>query len=273
MRRQRPQGGHVIRLTVDLTAAAEAAERAMHGAGLPLYRRGAMLVRPLMLDAHTFGGGRAKTIGLIAVPTILLRSYMGQAAAFEKFDGRGKDWVSCKPPIDVAELILGRAGHWPFEEIRGVLAAPSMRPDGSILRQPGFDPATGMYLIDPPAMPDIPDKPTQQDACQALAVLDSLLDSFPGRATTTPRGRLVDAGFADHARLPADGADALRVGAYAWHRQELPVRPGGCARDRLPVRCHGGRQGRGGTREAAELGGARRYAGGRNRQRQPAARR
>ena len=46
--------------------------------------------------------------------------------------------MSCKPPIDVAELILGRAGHWPFEEIRGVLAAPSMRPDGSILRPAGI---------------------------------------------------------------------------------------------------------------------------------------
>ena len=54
-----------------------------------------------------------------------------------------------------------------------------MRPDGSILRRPGFDPATGMYLIDPPAMPDIPDKPTHQDACQALAMLDSLLGGFP----------------------------------------------------------------------------------------------
>ena len=151
----------------------------MHGAGLPLYRRGAMLVRPLLLDAHTFGDGRVKTIGLISAPTILLRSYMGQAAAFEKFDARGKDWVSCKPPIDVAELILGRAGHWPFEEIRGVLAAPSMRPDGSILHRAGFDQATGMYLIDPPPMPDIPDAPTHQDACQALTVLDSLLDSFP----------------------------------------------------------------------------------------------
>lgn len=173
------RSGHVIRLTVDLTAAAEAAERAMHGAGLPLYRRGAMLVRPLVLDAHTFGGRRVKTIGLIAAPTILLRSYMGQAAGFEKFDGRGKAWVSCKPPIDIAELILGRAGHWPFEEIRGVLAAPSMRPDGSILHRPGFDPATGMFLVDPPAMPDIPEQPTHQDARQALAVLDSLLESFP----------------------------------------------------------------------------------------------
>jgi hypothetical protein len=171
--------GPVIRLSTDLTAAAESAERSILGAGLPVYRRSALLVRPLILDAYTFDGNRAKTVGLLAVPTIMLRGYMGQAATFEKFNGRTKDWVACKPPTDVAEFILGRSGHWPFHEIRGVLAAPSMRPDGSILGQPGFDPATGMYLIDPPAMPDIAEKPTHQDAVQALQLLDSLLDSFP----------------------------------------------------------------------------------------------
>jgi hypothetical protein len=121
------RSGPIIRLTTDLTAAAEEAERVMLGAGLPLYRRGAELVRPLLLDAHTFCGDRIKTIGLISVPTILLRSYMGQATGFERYDGRSKDWIPTKAPIDVAELILSRAGHWPFPEIRGVLAAPSMR--------------------------------------------------------------------------------------------------------------------------------------------------
>jgi hypothetical protein len=173
------RSGPVIRLTTDLTAMAEAAERAMAGAGLPLYRRGSMLVRPLILEAHTFGGNLAKTVGLISVPTIVLRGYMGQAASFEKYDGRAKSWTACKPPTDVAEFILGRAGHWPFAEIRGVLAAPSMRRDGSILEQAGFDPATGMYLIDPPLMPPIPDHPTLEDARDALAKLDGLLESFP----------------------------------------------------------------------------------------------
>jgi hypothetical protein len=173
------RSGPTIRLTTDLTAAAEAAERAVIGAGLPVYRRGAMLVRPLTLDAQTFGGQRAKTVGLVALSTIMLRGYMGQAAIFERYDVRSKDWVACKPPTDVAEFILGRSGHWPFPEIRGVLAAPSMRPDGSILDKPGFDPATGMYLIDPPAMPDIPEQPTHKDAKQAFAILDGLLKSFP----------------------------------------------------------------------------------------------
>jgi hypothetical protein len=39
---------------IRLTTAAEEAERAMLGAGLPLYQRGTGLVRPFLLDAHTF---------------------------------------------------------------------------------------------------------------------------------------------------------------------------------------------------------------------------
>jgi putative DNA primase/helicase len=54
-----------------------------------------------------------------------------------------------------------------------------MRPDGSILSAPGFDQATGFYLIDPPAMPPIPGEPTLADARGALEKLDDLLESFP----------------------------------------------------------------------------------------------
>ena len=82
---------------------------------------------------------------------------MEQAASFEKYDARKDNWIKAKPPADVAELILDRAGHWSFPPIRGVLMAPSLRPDGSLLSQPGYDPETQLYLIDPPAMPGIPE--------------------------------------------------------------------------------------------------------------------
>ena len=87
--------------------------------------------------------------------------------------------MHCKPPADIAELILARAGHWPFPALRGVLAAPSLRPDGSLLDRPGYDADTGMFLIEPPPMPDIPDRPTWADGQQAMETLDRLLESFP----------------------------------------------------------------------------------------------
>jgi hypothetical protein len=173
------RGGTVIRLGADLTAAAEAAEAAMLGAGLPLFRHGNTLVRPVILDARGVNDQPIKTIGLEQIPPILMRSYMEQAARFEKYDGRTKKWKTAKPPEDIADLILARAGHWPFPPIRGVLAAQSMRPDGSIIETAGYDALTAMYLFNPPPMPDIPERPTKSEGGQALEILDDLLKDFP----------------------------------------------------------------------------------------------
>jgi hypothetical protein len=171
--------GPTIRYGTELTVAAEAAEQAIAGAGLPLFRRDTMLVRPVVLEARGAGNQPIQTIGLAPIGIIMARSLMEQAARFEKFDVRSKTWIPCKPPADVAELILSRAGHWPFPEVRGVLAAPSLRPDGSLLDKSGYDPDTGMFLLDPPAMPEIPEQPTERDGRKALAVLAKLLDTFP----------------------------------------------------------------------------------------------
>ena len=169
----------VIRLDAELTSAAEAAERAIIDAGLPLFRRDTTLVHPLHLEARGADDRPVQTVGLAPVSVIQMRSYMEQAARFERHDSRQKAWVHTKPPSDVAELILGRAGRWPFPAVRGVLAAPSLRPDGSILNKPGYDAATGMYLISALALAEMPQRPTRADAEAALALLEKLLAEFP----------------------------------------------------------------------------------------------
>jgi hypothetical protein len=54
-----------------------------------------------------------------------------------------------------------------------------MRPDGSLLVEPGYDDVTRLLLVEPPPMPDIPHEPTRDDAKHALALLESLLTGFP----------------------------------------------------------------------------------------------
>jgi putative DNA primase/helicase len=56
---------------------------------------------------------------------------------------------------------------------------PTLRPDGTILQEPGYDPKTRLILIDPPPLPDIPQRPTRKDALAAQAALDELLVEFP----------------------------------------------------------------------------------------------
>ena len=99
----------------------------------------------------------------------------GYGHRLQEIDGRAKGFVQCKPPIDVAEIVLDRAELLP---VNGMILAASMRPDGSLITQPGYDRATGLYLVDPPAMPAVPDRPDGAAAMKALALFERLLKDF-----------------------------------------------------------------------------------------------
>ena len=55
------------------------------------------------------------------------------------------EWVQTMAPMNVAETLLARDGLWLFAEIVGVIACPTMRPDGSLLVKQGYDPATRLH--------------------------------------------------------------------------------------------------------------------------------
>jgi putative DNA primase/helicase len=61
----------------------------------------------------------------------------------------------------------------------GLVEYPIIRPDGSILSDPGYDPATGLFLKPTVDVPPIPDRPTLDDAEHAAGVLFDLVGEFP----------------------------------------------------------------------------------------------
>jgi phage gp37-like protein len=76
--------------------------------------------------------------------------------------------------------MLARTGDWRlFPAVYGVTSAPTMRPDGSLVTEPGFDQQTGLLLVEPPPMPPIPDRPTKGDGEVALKLLEDVLVGFP----------------------------------------------------------------------------------------------
>ena len=84
------------------------------------------------------------------------------------------------PPLDVVRDILA-LGTWNFQPIEGVIESPSMRPDGSILSAPGYDPATRLFYQPAPGfeMPEIPDNPTAKHVEASLSLLHEVLRDFP----------------------------------------------------------------------------------------------
>src|SRR5207302_8118495 len=88
--------------------------------------------------------------------------------------------VSIDCPPNLAAAFLERIGDWKLRVLSGITNAPTLRPDGSILDQPGYDTATGI-LFDRRGMayPLIPREPTKEQARGALADLNALVSEFP----------------------------------------------------------------------------------------------
>jgi hypothetical protein len=80
--------------------------------------------------------------------------------------------ANCPPRVPTTYLARR---DWELPTLRGVVEAPILRPDGSILSAPGFDEATGLFLFADEGWPAVPDIPSLEDAKSALS---SILEPF-----------------------------------------------------------------------------------------------
>jgi putative DNA primase/helicase len=154
-------------------------ERVLLEAGIPFYSHGEALKRPVVDEVEATKGRKAKIARFALVTPDMLRDYLSRCAHWERFNERKKDFVATDPPRDVAATILSRTGEWQFPHTVGVITTPTLRPDGTILSKPGYDPITRLVLMSPPELPFIPERPTRDMATAALKLLDALLEEFP----------------------------------------------------------------------------------------------
>jgi putative DNA primase/helicase len=141
-----------------------------------LYQRGGHLVRLLR---NPQPGPVQSRLCLEPVTKDYTLIRMAQAADFRKFDGRAQEWRRCDPPADLAAALLANSGGWPFPTLVAVIEAPALRPDGAVLQDPGYDPATGLYFDPTVGFPPVSENPTRADALEALAALKRPLRGFP----------------------------------------------------------------------------------------------
>ncbi|WP_267395241.1 MULTISPECIES: hypothetical protein [unclassified Sphingomonas] len=162
----------------ELHLTATLAETALIDAGAPLFVRGG-IVRPAVDDMPAAHGRRTKVARLCQVDGSMLVDHLSRAADWTKWNERKKGLVATDPPRDVALTILSRDGEWRLPRLAGVITTPTLRPDGTILSEPGYDQATQLLLLNPPQMPAISSRPSRKEALAALSLLDALLDEFP----------------------------------------------------------------------------------------------
>jgi putative DNA primase/helicase len=128
---------------------------------------------------QSFHGETASAPQLAEVELPYLRDTLCRNSRWVKFDARSNKWKNAFPSPDAGLVLLKRFGDWKFPVLAGIISTPTLRPDGTILKDAGYDPATQLLLIDPPAMSAIPEHPTRDDALTALRLLKDVLAEFP----------------------------------------------------------------------------------------------
>lgn len=99
-------------------------------------------------------------------------------AAFQ--EAKGARIVDVNPPAILCAAVLDKgACIGRLHTLTGIIESPTMRPDGSILSKPGYDPQTGYYLALDGDWPEVPASPTQGEACFALARIADIFVDFP----------------------------------------------------------------------------------------------
>jgi putative DNA primase/helicase len=163
--------GQIPRLTNE-------AEQSLIKAGAEIYAHGGHLVQPVIEECDASHGRKTMVARFRPMTDVTMVEAMSNTATWKKLNAK-EEWIRTDPPVKIANTLLEREGRWHLRRVVGVITCPTLRPDGSLLSEPGYDPATKLLLVSPPPMPAISEKPTREEAEAALALIDGLLDEFP----------------------------------------------------------------------------------------------
>lgn len=168
-----------IRITPDELEVGNQAVKALT-ASPDLFQRGGSLVdttretRSSVFDEHP---GDSVTIRPIPIPR--LRELLSSVARFLRFDRRSEEWEVVHVPQGVV-LAVEKRGHWPgIRKLVGVTEYPVLRPDGTVLTVPGYDPKTQLLYEPGAQFPEMPEHPTQHDALHAVLRILKFAEQFP----------------------------------------------------------------------------------------------
>jgi hypothetical protein len=159
--------------------------------GAEIYRRGDRLVE-VVTDKPLPGlNSIMPTAQLLPVNAERLAQVTGSVIDFRRYDKRQEAYRSCPPPRDLMHHMMARGVRSKLRRINFLATTPMMRPDGSILATPGYDPATEVYLVPGFDLPSIPECPTQEEGLKALQFAEKLFsecafaDKGPGYPFTS----------------------------------------------------------------------------------------
>jgi hypothetical protein len=153
-------------------------EDALLLSGLPIFSRAGMLVEPITESMAASDNRKTTVARLRELSPEGFLSPIAEAATFQKWNLKRKQLVDTDPPLHYVRVLLANARSWRFPHVNGVITTPTLRPDGTLLADPGYDPETELYLVPGFQIPPIPESPTKDQALAALKLLIDLLSEF-----------------------------------------------------------------------------------------------
>jgi hypothetical protein len=155
----------------------------------PVFQTGGRLVHPVRFDKREAEEDChiRLPIGALLVRNIApmrLREYLIEHCAFFKNTQHGAKRIPA--PHELVNHILAREDKWDFRVLNGIAEAPTLRSDGSLLQEEGYDERSRLWLdFDDVEFPSIRDKPTRREAEVSLEKIKGLLAEFPFVETST----------------------------------------------------------------------------------------
>ena len=151
-----------------------------HCEKLGLFQRSGELVRIISLPERHEDGHLRRPKGSAQLELLshtALTEVFNQIIRWRRENSDGAVHVDCPPKIAV--FYMSRVGSWRLPVLTGIISASILRNDGSIIGKPGYDGATGLYLVWGEDLPKIADRPTRTDALAALQTLEAPFAEFP----------------------------------------------------------------------------------------------
>ena len=163
----------------ELPRIVDEAEFALVAVRRSIYQRGGMLVHPVSSAVPAADGRTTISHRSALASAAHLVEEITASAQFLRFDKKARKWLATDCPARVAETLIAR-DQWRLPPLVGIITSPTIRFDGSLLDEPGYDAASGL-LFDPGSsdFPHIPPRPSRASAMHALDLLLELLDEFP----------------------------------------------------------------------------------------------
>jgi hypothetical protein len=173
------QGG--VRLTIqladgELLRILTEIEDALLTSGSPVFSRAGRLVEPVAESMAASDGRKTTVARLRELSPESFLAPIAESATFQKWDRKRKTLVDTDPPH--VRVLLATERRWRLPHVTGIITTPTLRPDGSLLTDPGYDPETELYLSPGFQIPPIPEHPTKDQALAALNLLIDLLSEF-----------------------------------------------------------------------------------------------